>query len=77
MSGDPSWLPPHGQRVLAYIAVADAAGAMAFAETVFGAETVGVLRHEDGAVWNGEMKLGDNRFMFAEARGFGPHPAFL
>lgn len=77
MTDRPAWLPPHGQRLLPYIVVEDAAAAMAFAETAFGAETVGVLRHDDGAVWNGEMALGENRFMFAEARGFGPYPAFL
>ena len=77
MTDAPAWLPAHGQRAIAYIVVEDAAGAMRFAETVFDAEPVGVLRHADGAVGNGDMKLGDNRFMFAEARGFGPHPAFL
>ncbi len=74
----PPWQSKHRGTLTPYIAVNGIDGVMDFVRHVFDGEVVGtVLRHADGTVWNAHMRIGDSQIMLAEARGFGPHPAFL
>ena len=73
-----SWQSKQRGTITPYLVVQDVEGVMTFVARVFDGEIVGeVLRHADGTVWNAHMRIGDSQIMLAEARGFGPFPAFL
>ena len=56
------------QSVTAYLSVDDAAAAVVFYRTAFGATDVGpTLRAPDGAVLHAEIRLGDSAIFLAEA----------
>ena len=76
-AGSPA-TPPGRSTVMPYVAVADAQAAIDFAMTVLGATLAEPpLRHRDGSIWNAELRIGDSALLVSQARGFGPHPAFL
>ena len=61
-----------------YLGVSDAAGAIAFAQSVFGASLHGdPLKHADGTIWIAELILEPSRFLIASAQPGDENLGFL
>ena len=64
--------------IVPYLMVRDAPAAIAFAREVLGAQEVSPpLLHEDGSVWNAELRMGDARIYIASAQDEFDRPGFL
>ena len=57
----------HLHTVTPYLVVNNAAEAIAFAEKVFSAETLGVQKREDGTIMHAEIRIGDSVMMISDA----------
>src|SRR5258708_40050825 len=58
---------PKGYHTLTpYLTVRDAARAIEFYKTAFGAEEKGVMKGPDGKVMHAELRIGDSLFMLAD-----------
>ena len=64
---------PEGYHTLTpSIVVNDAARAIDFYKTAFGAVEVGRFPSPDGKIAHAEMKIGDSKFMLSDEFSFGP-----
>jgi len=70
--------PPQYHSVIPYLTVNDAAGLIAFLETVFEATVGECLKRPDGGILHAEVSIGDSTVMLADAcEEMGPMPGSL
>lgn len=73
------FIPAGFTAVTPFIMVPDAEKVVTFARTVFDAEEIFMLRHDDGTVAHAQIKIGNAVFMLADTMGIKKHrmPAAL